>query len=392
MHLESKWGPASEMTSTTALARYALLEAEARYFDGRSARPRDVVLGFRERSLIIRGFDDVVIAHWPLASLRALGEAGAHPVLIAPGRESEERLSVNDSTMIEAIAEVCPDLHHRPVGRKGVGRVIVWGAGAVVSVLLIVFVLMPALAGHLAQMIPPEREQALGDAVARQVSFLLGMSGEDNDGLCTGSDGRVALAQMSARLSAPVDLPFPLRVEVVDHPLVNAIALPGGRIMVFRGLIDAAGNPEEIAGVLAHEIGHVVHRDPTTMALRAAGTAGIFGLLLGDIFGATALAAASEAVLNASYQREAEARADEAALEILAEAGLPSRPFAAFFERLKEENGEVPPIFRYLSSHPELGTRAERAATGDRIGDSAFEPALSDRDWIALQGICGGPG
>ena len=55
----------------TALARYARLEAEARYFDGRSARPRDVIVGFGKRTLVIYDHEDRVLAHWPLASLRA---------------------------------------------------------------------------------------------------------------------------------------------------------------------------------------------------------------------------------------------------------------------------------------------------------------------------------
>ena len=58
----------------TALAQYAKLEAEARYFDGESAQPLEVVLSFGKRSLVIIGDNEVPIAHWPLASLRAVGQ------------------------------------------------------------------------------------------------------------------------------------------------------------------------------------------------------------------------------------------------------------------------------------------------------------------------------
>jgi Zn-dependent protease with chaperone function len=372
----------------TALAKYAKLEAIARYFDGQSAAPREVVLSFGERALVIIGVDDVVIAHWPLASLRAVGPRGASSVQLVPQRDSDERLVLSDRIMLDAIGEVCPDLHHRPVDRKGMRRAVVWASGAVAAVALIVFVLVPALAAQLAELIPPKREQQLGDAVVGQIQSLLALAGDRKPQLCENDAGRAALDRMATRLNPNPELPYPLRVDVIDHGLVNAAALPGGRILLFRGLIDAAGNPEEVAGVLAHEIGHVVYRDPTREALRAAGTAGILGLLLGDIFGASIVVVASDAVLNASYQREAEVRADETAYRLLAAAELPSRPFADFFLKMREKYGETPEFLKLVASHPGLEIRAQHAAEADRIGDGPYEPVLSDRDWIALRGIC----
>ncbi|MEL7172989.1 MAG: M48 family metallopeptidase, partial [Pseudomonadota bacterium] len=156
---------------------------------------------------------------------------------------------------------------------------------------------------------------------------------------------------------------------------------------LFRGLINKATTPEEVAGVLAHEMGHVIHRDPTVGVLRAAGTAGIFSVVLGDIFGAGILAAAGEAMLNADYQREVETRADQEALKMLAAAGLPSQPFSAFFLRLREEYGDTSAVMAYFASHPSHKERADRAAGADTVGNT-FEPVLSDRDWVALQNIC----
>ena len=374
----------------TALAKYAKLEAEARYFDGLSAQPRDVVICFGERSLVIMGFNDVVIAHWPLASLRAVGLRRDSAVQLMPQQGSDERLTLSDRRMLSAIGEVCPDLHHRPVDRKGVRRAFLWAGAAVGSLALIVFVLVPMLAGQLALMIPPEREQQLGDAVVEQLQTLLSLGGGGRPAICDTPSGVAALDRMAARLNADPRLPYPLRVGVLDHGMLNAIALPGGRILIFRGLLEAAGNPEEVAGVLAHEIGHVVSRDPTRTALRAAGTAGILGLLLGDVFGASIVVVATDAVLNASYQRDAEIRADETAYSLLAEAGLPSRPFADFFATLRKKYGETEGILKLVASHPGLEGRAERAAAADRIGEGTYEPALSDQDWVALRGICQG--
>ena len=375
----------------TALSRYAKLEAEARYFDGESAEPRDVVVSFGERSLVIMGFDEVAVAHWPLASLRALGRKGDIPVQLVPNPDSDERLVLADREMLAAIAAVCPDLYRRPVDRKGVRRAFLWSGGAAAALVLMVFVLIPALAGRLALLIPPEREQQLGDAVVEQLKTMLSFIGPgERPALCETPAGDAALAAMTERLAPDPDLPYPLRVDVLDHGMINAVALPGGRVVLFRGLIEAAETPEEVAGVLAHEVGHVVHHDPTRMALRAAGTAGILGLVLGDVFGASIVVVATDAMLNASYQREAEAAADEVALRLLARAGLPSTPFAEFFEKMREKYGDTDGVMELISSHPGLAERAERAAEADRIGDAPFEPVLDDPQWVALRGICQG--
>ncbi|MEM6932997.1 MAG: M48 family metallopeptidase [Pseudomonadota bacterium] len=370
----------------TALDQYARLEAPARYFDGRSAQSQEVVVSFGARTLVVMGFDNHVNAHWPLASLRAEKSSDQQTWQIKPQSDSDERIVLSDPEMIEAIRTVCPDLTKREVDRKGVRRAFVWGIGAIASVVLMVFVIIPELAGQLAYMIPPDRERQLGDAVAKQVESLF--FAENETGYCDAPDGVAAVEKMRDRLASQIELPYPLRVEVMDHGLVNAFALPGGRVMLFRGLIEESSSPEEVAGVLAHEIGHVTHRDPTVGVLRAAGTAGIIGLFLGDVFGGAIIVAAADAVINASYQREAEQRADETAYKLLEDAGLPSTPFAAFFRKLAEKHGATPEVLRYLASHPELAGRAERAAAADKVGNRGFTPILTDRDWVALGEIC----
>ncbi|HUF56657.1 MAG TPA: M48 family metallopeptidase [Thermohalobaculum sp.] len=367
------------------------LEAEGRYFDGLSSRPQTVTAHLGERSLVILGREGAALDHWPLASLRALNARSDAGLDLAPGPDSDERLHLSDARMVQALRTLCPELHRRRADRRGLRRALVFGVAAVAAVAVLVLVVIPRLADQLALLIPPEREMALGDSVAEQVQDLLAWIGdEDAPGYCAAPEGVAALAAMTARLDAGEGLAYPLRIAVLDHPLVNAVALPGGRILLFQGLIDEAESPEEVAAVLAHEIGHVEHHDPTRNVLRSAGTAGILGLVLGDVFGASIVVAASEAALNASYQREAEARADEAAHRLLQDAGLPLTPFARFFERLQEKYGELGQnsALRYFASHPGLAERAGRAVAADRIGDDAFEPVLDDRGWVALRDIC----
>ena len=365
----------------TALDRYAKLEAVARYFDGPSSAPREVVVSFGERSLVIMGLDDEPIAHWPLASLRALGPAGARPVEIVPDAASAERLLLDDFEMSDAIAEVCPDLHRLPPPRprrRFPGWVVRIGALAAVVVAAIVF-LRPLLPASLADMVAPEREAALGEAVATRLPALLDPQAPPP--LCIAEEGVSALRALSERLAAGAGPDRPLQVSVMDHPGTDAIAVPGGRVLVLRGLLQAARSPEELAGVLAHAIGHARGRDPLNAALRTVGPAALAAVLLGDITGERVVAGAADS-LDAGQPPEAEARADEAAFDLLAQAGLPSLPYAALADRLAGAQAG------YAARHPWSPARRRAAEAADTVGAAPFTPALRDRDWIALGNTC----
>ncbi len=253
---------------------------------------------------------------------------------------------------------------------------------------LIIFVLVPVIADQLAEYLPPEGERALGDATFEQIRAALGDKDFLPVGICERASGVTALAGMTARLEAQTDLPYPLAVNVLDHGLVNAFALPGGRVVLFRGLIDAADGPDEVAAVLAHEIGHVAARDPARGALRSAGSIGVLGLLLGDFAGGAVVLFLVERLIDANYSRDAEAAADQFAFELLVDAGVQPAALATFFERLQKVQGESVGILAHFESHPELGDRIAAARSGN-TGSAAFERAsLDDRDWSNLRRIC----
>ena len=97
-----------------------------------------------------------------------------------------------------------------------------------------------------------------------------------------------------------------VQTAVLSTPVPNAFALPGGTVYLFNGLLAKAENPDEIAGVLAHELGHLKHRDGTRNLIYNGGTSFLIGLLFGDITGSGALIFASRSLVTSSYSREAE--------------------------------------------------------------------------------------
>lgn len=374
------------------------MQAAGRFFDGESGQRLDVDLAVDTAAETLRlSHPELPLGsqYWPLDAIRALADhARTDQVVLTlradaaldSGLIRTARLTVEDADMISILTRLCPDLKRRDVA-QGTGRKVATRVGLAAAALgLMIFVILPAMANTLATLIPIEREVAYGKTVVNQMERFLG--GKEVGGLaCTNPDGRAALDKMTARLTEAGDLRYDLNIGVFNHKMVNAFAAPGGQIVILRGLLDRAETPDEIAAVLAHEIGHVEARDTTRNALRAAGSAGLLALVLGDFAGGSAVVVAAEYTLNASYTREAEAAADVFALNMMEAAGADAEALATFFDSLDGLERTLPDLPEYLSSHPETTDRAEAARTFAK-SQGRTTPILDDKEWAALQNIC----
>lgn len=372
--------------------------ANGRFFDGENGQRLEVELSVDASAHTLKlAHPDLPMEsqYWPLDAIRALADQARTDQLVLTLRADASldsaliktaRLTVDDPDMISILTRLCPDMKRRDVaagtGRKITARVAM-AAGALV---LMIFVILPAMADTLATLIPIKREVAYGKTVVNQMERFLG--GETIGGLaCTDPAGRAALDAMTGRLTQASDLDYALNVTVFDHKMVNAFAAPGGQIVLMRGLIDKAGSADEVASVLAHEIGHVEARDTTRNALRAAGSAGLLALVLGDFAGGSAVVVIAEYTLSASYTREAEAAADEFALDMLDRSGTDAGSLATFFDGLANVESVLPDLPVYLSSHPETRDRAQ-AARDFAENQGRTDPILNDTEWDALRNIC----
>ncbi|MEL7090158.1 MAG: M48 family metallopeptidase [Pseudomonadota bacterium] len=333
--------------------------------------------------------------YWPLWAIRALADHARDDQMVLSlvadkaldsALITTARLTVEDAEMIGILSRLCPDLHRRDVARGTYRKVTLWTGGAIGAMLLMIFVILPAMANTLATYLPIEREVAWGQTVVRSMERVLGRS--RTEGLtCTGAEGLRALQAMEDRLTEGTDIQYDLTVAVFDHPMVNAFAAPGGHIVLMRGLIEKADGPDEVAAVLGHEIGHVEARDVTRNALRSAGSAGLLSLILGDFAGGGAAVLLAEWTLNASYTREAEAAADIYALEMLERSGTDATAMASFFDKIAKLQEGGPDLPGYLSTHPESHQRAGLARVFAE-DQGVTTPILSAREWKALQDIC----
>jgi hypothetical protein len=162
---------------------------------------------------------------------------------------------------------------------------------------------------------------------------------------------------------------FPYSFKVVREPSVNAFALPGGPIYFHTGLIESA-TESELAGVMGHEIAHVVMRHSTRQASRKmkaqlplAILGGALGMGVGGLAGSLAqmgISFASGSIFM-KYSRDAETEADMVGAQIMYDAGYDPKAVVSFFTKLKEQSGKSRAP-QFLSSHPDPGNRAKEIA------------------------------
>lgn len=281
-----------------------------------------------------------------------------------------------DGWRLRVSAPLPPELDVLFPRRHGYGgwidRVGLWpavaGFGAASALVVALGYLAPLM---LAPLVPASVEKAYGDALV----------GDFGGKYCSTPLGDAALEQLTARLDPNA---ADLNVRVVDLAVVNAAALPAGNIVLFDKLLDTVATPEELAGILAHEIAHVRKRHVTAAMIRQFGV-GILATALGGTTGGNV-----DGFVALNFSRRAEREADGEAIASLQRAGISPGPTAAFFDRLgKAEKGlgRFEPTLAYISSHPLSGGRAKRFETAKHEG-VAYTPALTSREWTELRAIC----
>lgn len=239
---------------------------------------------------------------------------------------------------------------------------------AVSSVVVLAGFLAPAM---LVPLVPQSVEKAYGDALV----------GDFGGKYCTSPAGAHALRRLAARLDPQSG---DLNIRVVDAPIVNAAALPAGNIVLFDRLFTAVGSPDELAGILAHEIAHVRKRHVTAALIREFGI-GIFAATLGGTTGGRV-----DGFVALNFTRRAEGEADDDAIARLNRAGISPLPTGRFFAHLAKMEGKpgrFSPAMAYLSSHPLSKDRERKFAGAERAG-ARYTPALTPEEWAALKSIC----
>ncbi|MEK6262757.1 MAG: M48 family metallopeptidase [Planctomycetota bacterium] len=192
-----------------------------------------------------------------------------------------------------------------------------------------------------------------------------------------------AVKEMVARLEPHSELKgLTFEVRVMDSPAVNAFCLPGGKIVVYTGLLRKAKTAEQVAGVLSHEMAHAIKRHGLQRVTQSLGIVVAFEVMIGDVGGLVALGVElGKSAALTSYSREHEIEADVTGVEMLHAAAVDPLELAGFFEMLKDEGRDVPDAIAWLSTHPQHEVRiATIRSTLAKLGAQEYRPLAIDWD------------
>jgi beta-barrel assembly-enhancing protease len=208
----------------------------------------------------------------------------------------------------------------------------------------------------------PEQDVELGRQAAAEVRQQLPMLNDRRVQTFVDGIGRRLVSGIPSDLEQPA---FRYSFEIVNLQEINAFALPGGPMFLHRGMIEAAGSEGEVAGVMAHELAHVVLRHGTAQATK--GQRFQLGALAGQVLGAIVGGTAGTIIAEGSsfglgtyflkYSREYEREADLLGAQMMARAGYDPRQMANMFRTIERQGGRGGP--EWLSSHPNPGNRYE---------------------------------
>jgi len=353
------------------------------YFDGNTAQPWSVEIELSRKSVDIFDDDGRKLSSWPLRHISRVPPMGRkHPIRLKNRLVSNARLTVRDAETVDVLRVLMPKLFpDRQPGMRLARAAVTLGLITAFAVGSLYFSI-PRLARPIADAIPPQWESQLGRTTSRTIS--------QNWSTCEG-DGLAELDDLVERLMANTPTNYQIRARVIDAEVINAFALPGGNIFITDELIEIMESPDELAGVMAHEIGHIVLRHPLEGMLSQMGVVLFLNMLTAgstsDILGLGATIAV------VSYTRDYETEADSFALEMLQSVNIKTTGYADLFKRLDavEKVAETEDMFgleSMMRTHPMSEIRAQQA---EQVTVEDPVISMSDDGWQKVKALCKTP-
>lgn len=350
----------------------------ARFFDGKIIKPAQAAVEIKENGLIIAYShqQNPVEVFWTAAHLQIL-ELPHHgrPAIVGCTQTLGARLVLPDEAAFKAILPLVPKQQIRHAGFHQPWRVVFWLPILFVVIFVSILWGIQLSAPLLARAMPEQWDDNLGQWT------IEGIAGERLE--CVAPEGLKALNKITARLTQTAESPQPFDIRIVQWGEVNAFAAPGHHIVIMSGLLHLTEKPEEVAGVLAHEMGHAIEHHPTQSVIRQVGFKVFINAALGSTYGLTS------DLLILKYSRKDESQADEIGRRLLEKGQIDPQGLIDFFKKLAKLEGER--ALRaywldYLSSHPNTEERIKSLQI--QPAKSIFQPLLSQKEWQALKNIC----
>lgn len=191
-----------------------------------------------------------------------------------------------------------------------------------------------------------------------------------------------AMTAITGRLLSglgPTDYNY--KIQVIDNEDVNAFTLFGGYIFVNKGLLGFCDSPEEVAAVLAHELGHAEKRHVLNKLIKELGVTILFSVLTGG--DATLMHEIFQTATSTMFDRDQEKEADDFSFNLMEKSELNPQTMAAFFRKLNRKHGDFGKTMELLQTHPNNASRIKAALEYKTGKDFKVKPF--QLDWKRVQ-------
>lgn len=330
-----------------------------------------------------------MIDAWPVADVFPVHGRKAELRVGCAGRPYGARLVFTGAGDVKRGEELLPTLHAKHRARRGREfRIMGLATAALVSAVVAYVVGVPLLASRLVHVVPPEWEIQLGNAAVTQIESALKEDGGFE--ICDPDPNSLAnraIARFATEAVAGTGTPFVPDIKVVRTSIPNAFALPGGHSYYFSALLRETETPDEFAGVMAHELGHVVHRHGMEQLIATSATGLLIGFILGDMTGISVAGAVGAALIDSSFSRDAERQADRFAADVAQRMAFQPAAMPRLLQRISKDD-EMSRALALFSTHP-LTAEREAALQAVTVSDASLKPPFTPEEWQAIKTMCG---
>lgn len=317
------------------------------YFDGKTSHGKQAQASLLHDHILITYMDQdqEVNVKWDVKQIHLLDFYDKHKVSLKYGAFPHQYLETTETDFASTLQNTYRGHNflkspYSRLQKSGVKGLLLVFFVAIGLFSLIYFFVIPLVGESFARVMPRETEVSLGDAVFDNMVATEKVMDSSS----------IYVNRLFKKLKNDND--YDIRIFVVDDPIINAFALPGGRIVVYRGILEKMKSHEELVALLAHEQSHVQYRHTTRSLCRNLSNYIFISVLFGDVSGASAILIENGNHLqNLSYTRSLEEEADMMGLKLMVNNNIDPNGMVHLFERLQKAEGEFS-IPQFLSSHP----------------------------------------
>ncbi len=352
------------------------LSYKAKFFDGETARTQNVRLEIDLNNLkIISSDDESLLDIWQISEV-SFDESHFRQKVLKIEHEPEARLELLDDDILTELSKLNSKL--------------VLSSSKVLIIKLLTTLILIILAGFLFWKLGTNWiVNRISDKTEFELADKLNLT--DAIGTCRlNSEGDLALKKVIKRIY-PLnsrDQEHLIRVSIAQRSESNAFTFPGGQIVLLTGLISQADSGDEVAAVLAHEIGHVTQRHVLKSIVRGTFLTSLLNLVSGNVSGLVLIDPATLwQIASLSFDRNAEREADLLAIDRLNAAQVDLSGYAHFFSKTSLLQKNFPVL---LWNHPGDDERVQLIET-HRKKKSQLSPVLSSSELVALKHGCSPP-